>query len=139
MRQALMLSAAVLAVATLAWTQEPAPSQEQVAGSNVYRTYCAVCHGPSAKGDGTLARNLRFKPPDLTLLARKNGGAFPRERVTRTVDGRNPVKGHGGPDMPVWGDAFKQTREGYSEEQVRARIAALVEFLESVQSGGARP
>ena len=88
-------------------------------GSAIYRTYCAVCHGTEAKGDGPLAANLRHAPPDLTLLAKRNAG--------------NPLKGHGGPDMPIWGDAFKRSIEGYSEKAVKARIDALVEHLRSVQ------
>ena len=42
-------------------------------------------------------------------------------------------KGHGGPDMPVWGDAFKASRVGSSEEAIQARIKALVEHLERIQ------
>ena len=105
----------------------------RTAGSSVYQTYCAVCHGPSGQGDGPLAASLRVRPPDLTLLARKSGGTFPKDRVTRTVDGRNPVKGHGGADMPVWGDAFKQAKDGFSEAKVKEKIEAVVEYLESLQ------
>ena len=126
------LAAATL-IAAAASAQGPGADQRQLLGSSVYRTSCSVCHGPDAKGDGPLADSLRFLPPDLTLLARKNGGTFPKQRVLRTVDGRNPVKGHGGPDMPVWGDAFRQTREGWSEQQARQRIEAVVEHLASLQ------
>ena len=41
-------------------------------------------------------------------------------------DGRELVKGHGGTDMPVWGDAFKRSSAGDSETAVKARIKALV-------------
>jgi mono/diheme cytochrome c family protein len=102
-------------------------------GAAVYRTYCATCHGVDAKGDGPLAQRLRHAPPDLTLLARNNRGKFDAVAVHRMIDGRNPRKDHGGPDMPVWGDAFKNSREGYSEKAVKARIDALVEHLRSVQ------
>jgi len=33
----------------------------------------------------------------------------------------------------VWGDAFKQSCEGYSEARVKERIEALVTHLESIQ------
>jgi mono/diheme cytochrome c family protein len=102
-------------------------------GGNLFKTYCAVCHGVSAKGDGPLAAGLRFRPSDLTRIAVRNGGKFDAAKVHRIIDGRNQVKGHGGPDMPVWGDAFKQSGEGYSEEAVKARIQALVVYLESIQ------
>lgn len=103
------------------------------AGSEVYKTYCATCHGKTAKGDGPLAGHLRFAPADLTLLAKRNGGTFDAAAVHRMIDGRRPLKGHGGPDMPVWGDAFKRTGERYSEKAVEARIDALVSHLKTLQ------
>jgi len=105
----------------------------QVAGSSLFLSYCAACHGASARGDGPLADQLRVRPPDLTLLARRAKGSFDKEKVRRIVDGRDPVKGHGGPDMPVWGDAFKSADEGYSEQKAAQRIVALVDYLEDIQ------
>jgi mono/diheme cytochrome c family protein len=112
-------------------SQAEAPS---VAGSSVYRTYCASCHGADAKGDGPLAEHLRFRPPDLTLIAKRNAGTYPADKVYRIIDGRNPVKGHGGPEMPVWGDAFKNVTEGYKEDDVKVKIDALVDHLRSIQA-----
>lgn len=103
-------------------------------GGALFKTYCAVCHGKTAKGDGPLADHLRFRPPDLTLLAKRNKGTFDAEQVHSIVDGREPVKGHGGPDMPVWGDAFKRSGEGFSEKAVKARIDAIVDHLKSIQA-----
>jgi len=102
-------------------------------GPEVFRTYCASCHGAAARGDGPLAAHLRFAPPDLTRIAKRNGGRFDDAEVHRIIDGRKPLKGHGGPDMPVWGDAFKRSGEGYSEEAVKARIDDLVTHLRSLQ------
>jgi len=103
-------------------------------GSATYRSHCASCHGTDARGEGPLADRLRVRPPDLTLLARRNGGPYPADKVHRIIDGRDPVKGHGGPDMPIWGDAFKNTSEGYSEDRVKERIEGLVEYLRSLQA-----
>ena len=105
-----------------------------VSGSSTFRTYCAACHGADAKGDGPLAEGLRTRPSDLTLLAKRNGGSYPDEKVHRMIDGRKPVKGHGGPDMPIWGDAFKSSHDGYSEEKVKERIEGLVEYLKTIQA-----
>src|SRR6185503_19291699 len=91
-------------------------------GASLFKTYCGSCHGKSAKGDGPLAVHLRFQPPDLTLIAKRNKGTFDADKVSRVIDGREPVKGHGGTDMPVWGDAFKDSGEGYSEKAVKGRI-----------------
>jgi hypothetical protein len=74
------------------------------------------------------------KPADLTEIARRNGGVFPTELVYRTIDGKNPVRGHGGPDMPVWGDAFARSRDGGDPAKVKQLIQSLVDFLESIQS-----
>lgn len=101
-------------------------------GATLYRTYCAVCHGPDARGRGPLASSLRVVPTDLTQLARRSGGTFPRLAVTRSIDGRDTVRGHGTGDMPVWGDAFERSVEA-GPDAVRARIEALVTYLASVQ------
>jgi mono/diheme cytochrome c family protein len=103
-------------------------------GGSLFRTYCASCHGTEAKGDGPLAENLRIRPADLTLIAKRNKGTFEADKVHRIIDGREAVKGHGGSDMPVWGDAFKHSGEGFSETAVKARIDAIVEHLKSIQA-----
>ena len=105
-----------------------------VSGSASFRTYCAVCHGAAAKGDGPLADALRVRPPDLTLIAKRNDGRYPADTVRRIIDGRNPVKGHGGPEMPVWGDAFRSPSDAYSEAKVQEKIVGLVEYLKSIQA-----
>jgi len=127
--------ALVAALLALPATAPTALAEEaQAGGGAIFKTYCSSCHGAEAKGDGPLSQQLRTVPPDLTKLAARNKGQFDADKTRRIIDGRNPVKGHGGPDMPVWGDAFKQSAEGYSEEKVKARIDALVAFLESIQA-----
>ena len=92
-RAALVLLAVVTASASGAAQPAPVP---QVSGSYVYRAYCASCHGPDGRGDGPLAEDLRYRPSNLTLIAKRNGGEFPTELVVRIVDGRKSVKGHEG-------------------------------------------
>ena len=116
--------------ATIASAQE---YQQLAPGSEVYRTYCASCHGASARGDGPLASSMRKNPANLAELAKRNGGQFPSDLVFRTIDGRQPVRGHGGPDMPVWGDAFLKSREAGSADRVKSLIQSLVDYLESIQ------
>ena len=130
------LSAAVVALAaSTAFAQQTAEAVVSGNdGSALYKTYCAVCHGKEGKGDGPLAANLRVRPPDLTGLAKRADGKFDAEKVHRIVDGRDPVKGHGGPDMPVWGDAFKRSADGFSEEKVKQRIGAVVSHLQDIQA-----
>ena len=104
-----------------------------VSGSYTFRTYCATCHGEKGKGDGPLAESLRFHPPDLTQIAKQNGGDYPAAEVRKIVDGRQPVDGRGGPDMPVWGDAFKNSETGFDDEKVDEKIASVVEHLKRLQ------
>ena len=70
-------------------------------GKREYETKCAVCHGVDGRGLGPYAEQLKRKLPDLTLLARNNGGVFPASRTYETIEGAG--KGHGTRDMPVWG------------------------------------
>jgi mono/diheme cytochrome c family protein len=101
-------------------------------GRELFTKYCASCHGTGATGNGPAAPAMRRSPPDLTGLALANGGLFPAERVGRIVDGRD-VESHGDRDMPVWGDAFKAMSGGHSEQAVRGRIKAIVDYLVSIQ------
>ena len=109
------------------------PPASAVAGAYTYKSHCVTCHGVDGKGNGPLAGNLRYHPPDLTLLARRNGGSYPLEKVARIVDGREPLKGHGGPDMPVWGDAFKSADTGYDDRLVREKVRLVSEYLRTLQ------
>jgi mono/diheme cytochrome c family protein len=126
---------AVVAAGSTATAREQATGSpvQAVAGSYTYRTYCASCHGARGKGDGPLAESLRFHPPDLTQLAKDNDGTYPAETVRQIIDGRKPVAGHGGPDMPVWGDAFKNADTGYDEKAVERKIQSLVDYLKTLQ------
>ncbi len=128
----------VLAGLSLAGALLAAPAQAQSAssatGDYLFRTYCAACHGESAKGNGPLADSMRKRPADLTEIAKRNKGVFPKEQVYRMIDGREPVKGHGGADMPVWGDVFTRAVEGGDPNVVQKRIEALVDYLAGIQA-----
>ena len=123
---------AIVAATTLGADQSAnQPTERRFVGSALFRTYCATCHGAGATGDGPLAAMLRKQPANLTLLGRRNGGVFLKEMVSRIIDGRKPMSGHGGGDMPVWGDAFERSTDG--PDSVPSKIAALVDYLESIQ------
>lgn len=110
------------------------PQTSQIAdGKQKYDTYCAACHGAEAKGDGKLGRSLQKRPADLTQLAKKNQGQFPTEAVAKLVDGRATDRAHSKADMPVWGDVFSKSQTTSGPEEVKARIDALVKYLETIQ------
>jgi mono/diheme cytochrome c family protein len=129
----LALGAAMVGSPAAAREQATDSPAREVAGSYTFRTYCASCHGARGKGDGPLAESLRFHPPDLTQLAKGNDGTYPAEMVRQVIDGRKPIAGHGGPDMPVWGDAFKNADTGDDEEAVESKIQSLVDYLKTIQ------
>jgi hypothetical protein len=72
-------------------------------------------------------------PPDLTRLAHRHGGTFPRQQVEAFVtnDGSILTPAHGSSDMPVWGPIFHGLDP--SDTLVRVRIANLVAHIESMQ------
>ncbi len=128
------------AVLGICWTtvvaagpQTSGPTATLEEGRVLYNTHCAVCHGTSGLGDGPLTIRLKVPPPDLTLFAAHNGDVFPSATVHRIIDGRQPMAGHGRPDMPVWGDAFARSSRGKPEDSPEERIDALVRYLESIQ------
>ena len=133
-----MVTAALFTAQQPAAAQASQPGIHAPMGAYLFKTYCASCHGTAALGDGPLADSMRRRPSNLTEIARRNKGAYPQELVFRIIDGRTPVRGHGGPDMPIWGDAFMRTSEAADEASVRARIRALVEFLETIQARDAQ-
>jgi mono/diheme cytochrome c family protein len=110
--------------------QQPSTGRDDT-GSQLFRTHCASCHGTDARGNGPLAEHLRHAPPDLTQFTKRNGGTFPGERIYRIIDGRD-VPVHGDRDMPVWGEAFRAVA-GSNAASVKARIDAVVRYLESIQ------
>ena len=114
-------------------TQAQAVPQAAPAGSGLFSTYCVACHGADAKGNGALANSLKKRPSDLTQLTKRNEGIFPAEMVAQVIDGKTSVKGHGGGDMPVWGDALLNSQDGGSAAAVKARVDSLVAYLASLQ------
>ena len=100
-------------------------------GPDLFRAYCAPCHGLDAKGRGPAALALKTKVPDLTILARNNGGQFPSNRVRRTILGDEIRMSHGSREMPIWGPIFHQIEADVDWGNVR--VENLVKYLESIQ------
>lgn len=149
----LAASAAVPAIAQTAPAPVPAPPPGLQAapgtptrgvefGRYEYETYCAVCHGADGKGNGPFTMLLNKRVPDLSLLAKRNGGVFPFARAYDVVVGTADVGAHGSREMPIWGDVFSGQaqsvygpgyREGTGEAYVKARVLALVEYVSRLQ------
>jgi hypothetical protein len=102
-------------------------------GPDVFAFYCAPCHGRDARGGGPVAAALHTRPADLTTIARRNGGAFPKARVEAMVtQGTAGPEAHGTTEMPVWGPVFGSLDP--SEARVKTRIANLVTYIDSIQT-----
>jgi mono/diheme cytochrome c family protein len=103
---------------------------ESMYGPDLFRMYCASCHGRDGRGSGPTATALKVPPPDLTVLARRQNGVFPRARVELIVRGPATAS-HGSDDMPVWGPIFRALEP--SDARVDARIRNLVDHIASIQ------
>lgn len=117
--------------------EKPQPSNaaqgmtQEKAGQEVFRSFCAVCHGTDAKGDGPAAPGLKKHPIDLTQLSRKNSGKFPSEIVSSVIEGNDLVTDHGTREMPMWGDAFRAMNG--DQIMVQLKIRNLTAYIESIQ------
>ena len=72
---------------------------------------------------------MKKTPPNLTLLAKQNGGKFPATRVADTIrDGTIP--GHGRKTMLEWGKVF-----GGDKDRLEATslVLDLTLYLETLQ------
>ena len=114
-------------------------SAVESSGAGEYRDNCARCHGTDAKGNGPDAKEKPgYRPPDLTQIAHRHGGKFPRQEIYDIIDGGKRLPGHYNfnSPMPLWGLSFQLRGQEYSDESeasVKRRINALLDYLESIQ------
>jgi len=123
--------AAGAAVTALVQAESPAarPAATET-GKELYMGYCAVCHGVEGYGNGPLAEAMILAPSNLTTVSARHNGTFPRDKVADVVRTGGAVLGHGSTAMPAWGLYFAVKRQ---PEVARARINALVDYIESIQ------
>ena len=106
---------------------------DSIKGADLYKAYCASCHGGDAKGNGPMAASLKVKPSDLTRISERNSGTFPYPRIQKIISGEQQLpSGHGSREMPVWGPIFSQvTRDDMDLGKVR--IDNLTRYLKDIQ------
>lgn len=105
-------------------------------GRQAFLDNCAACHGTDAKGEGSFGAQLIVVPPDLTTLAARNGGVFPRTSVMSTIDGLNRAP-HFSAAMPEFGagdlgEVVIVEDDGLATP-VPEQLLALTDYLESIQ------
>jgi mono/diheme cytochrome c family protein len=103
----------------------------ELSGKELFKSYCAPCHGSDAKGNGPMAAALKVPPPDLTILSRRNNGNFPADHVAIVLKNGTDVPAHGTAEMPIWGSTFADIK---THRVVAVRITDLIHYLESVQA-----
>lgn len=112
--------------------EEQQPLINSIRGENLYKAYCASCHGVDGRGNGPMAAWIKVAPPDLTRIAARNGGEFPLARIDRIISGEEALpSGHGTRAMPIWGPVFSQvTRD---QDLGKVRIDNLARYLRDIQ------
>ena len=102
-------------------------------GKEMFNSYCASCHGTSAKGDGPAAAALKSGVPDLTELAKLHGGKYPSLHVYEVIKGDTQVVAHGSADMPVWGPVLSRVSQGNNAE-FQQRLNNLTAYIGTLQA-----
>ena len=133
------IAAAMLCIGGTALAQ-PAAQQARDLGRSEFESNCASCHGMQGKGDGVLRPWLTRSAPDLSVLAKNNGGVLPVSRIYAVIEGSDQPTPHGTRDMPAWGFEYRvRAAEHYGDSQydpatyVRARVLALVDYVARLQ------
>jgi mono/diheme cytochrome c family protein len=110
----------------------PARRTSSSPGGEMYRAYCAACHGLGGKGDGPAGTALKSAPADLTQLAKRNAGKFPELQVFGAINGDVQVPAHGSKDTPVWGGVFRRMGDN-SVSGATLRMRNLTRYIETLQ------
>ena len=120
----------------VAWTPAAyADEAPDFSGLELYRHFCASCHGARGRGNGPVAKTLKASVPDLTVISKRNGGIFPTDQIHRFIDGQTFLAAHGSREMPVWGWEFygRVDEEPGQRKHVEKLIGRLVDYLHSIQ------
>jgi len=112
-------------------TLEKAPitPSNPASGQQMYKDYCAACHGANGKGDGPAAELLKTPPADLTTMAKHNNGKFPADHFEAVLRFGVGGHAHGTIDMPIWGPLFS----AQNKDLVQMRITNLESYVASIQ------
>lgn len=136
-RIVLAASAVMIAMCVFAYVsasqrnKTESPTLVEVEGGEIYRNHCAVCHGKDGRGHGPAAIALKETVPDLTQIARRNGGVFPASRVKAVIDGTEESAAHGSREMPVWGPIFHEFE--WDQDLGEVRLQNVTDYIRSIQ------
>ncbi len=139
MRPTLILAALLLfPVVCTAQSQKASAADREgqarmpIEGSNIFQYRCATCHGADGRGHGPQSAALKHAVPNLTLIARRNGGKFPYQQVKDVIEGkRQSPLAYGYRQMPIYGPIFHQIEADQDWGEVR--LDAIIKQVESIQ------
>jgi mono/diheme cytochrome c family protein len=108
------------------------PSLDPNSGAEMFKQFCAPCHGKDGTGNGPVASELKVPPPDLTALSQRHEGKFPEAYVEDVLRNgvRNPA--HGSSEMPVWGPLFEKLAG--ERPLVNTLLTNLINYIKSLQA-----
>jgi mono/diheme cytochrome c family protein len=134
-----MVAAVLVVCPALGWAQtgKPAPTIKREAakptssadGGEMFRSYCAACHGKLGRGDGPAAASLKTKPADLTQLKKNHGGVYSTKDFEEKINGMAMSPSHGTTEMPIWGPIFREIA-GSPE----LRVFNLKKYIDAMQA-----
>jgi mono/diheme cytochrome c family protein len=134
---AMALIAGVLLASCKTSMYENSVTPYKYSGVRLYQVFCSSCHGLTGHGDGPVQPLMRGGVPDLTRIAERNGGNFPREQVRSIIDGREALIAHGTARMPVWGFEFHagMSNDGLARQRADKMVDRLAAYVETLQPG----
>ncbi|HWK51240.1 MAG TPA: cytochrome c [Steroidobacter sp.] len=116
----------ICTIALLSWhAAAGAADYVAMSGQELYGRFCASCHGTTGRGDGPVASSFKIEVPDLTLIARRAQGSYPRDRIEKIIDGRFIIGAHGTRTMPVWGEDLTRLELGNPDAERSTRLIIL--------------
>lgn len=119
----LLFSACFLSYETASAQEESSKSANPVQGKQLFKHYCAVCHGLTGKGNGVNADNLDPHPADLT--SREVVSLSDKEIYDVIDEGGAAVELSAA--MPPWGRTL-------TKEQIQSLIA----YIRTLSGSGAK-
>ena len=128
----LLPTGAAIAQTKATAAQDQLPANFVPTGRDMFKQYCAACHGLDAKGHGPASVSLKVTPANLTTLSKRHGGEFPYDLVTDVLRFGPGIAAHGSSDMPTWGPIF-QYMDNYNQTIVQKRIKNLCDYIASLQ------
>jgi mono/diheme cytochrome c family protein len=109
----------------------PVVQSNPSSGKQMFKDYCAVCHGADGKGGGPAAEALKTAPPDLTTMAKRYGEKSVALKVDAALRFGAESKAHGTSEMPVWGPLFSAADR--NQQALAMRISNLSKYVDSLQ------